>query len=184
VTDDAGLTATAQQTVTVANVAPSATFGAPASSSAGFPFTLSLSGVSDPSAADMAAGFTYAFDCGDGSGYGAFGSSASTSCPTTDVGVRSVGGKVRDKNGGIREYTATVNVTVTFDSLCALVRSYARRPSDADALCAKLAEAAAGDKENKLSAFRSMVDAKTGPGPGKSFTAEQGALLKLLSRRL
>ena len=98
--------------------------------------------------------------------------------------MRSVGGKVRDKDGGIREYTATVNVTVTFDSLCALVRSYARRQSDADALCAKLADAATGDKENKLNAFRNMVDAKTGLEPGKSFTAEQGALLKLLSRRL
>lgn len=183
-TDDAGLTATAQQTVMVGNISPSATFGAPASSFAGFPFTLALSSVSDPSAADTAAGFRYAFDCGDGSGYGAFGSSASTSCSTTDVGVRSVGGKVRDKDGGIREYTATVNVTVTFDSLCALVRSYARRQSDADALCAKLADAATGDKENKLNAFRNMVDAKTGLEPGKSFTAEQGALLKLLSRRL
>jgi hypothetical protein len=28
------------------------------------------------------------------------------------------------------------------------------------------------------------VDAKTGSGPGKSFTAAQGALLKLLSTRL
>ena len=184
VTDDAGLTATDQLMVTVANVAPSATFGAPGSSFAGFPFTLSLNGVSDPSAADTAAGFTYAFDCGDGSGYGAFGSSASTSCPTSDVGMRSVGGKVRDKDGGIREYTATVGVTVTYDSLCALVRNYARRPSDADALCAKLADAAAGDKANKLNAFRNMVDAKIGPEAGKSFTAEQGALLKLLSTRL
>jgi predicted extracellular nuclease len=184
VTDDVGLTATAQQTVTVANVAPSATFGAPASSFAGFPFTLSLSNVSDPSAADTAGGFTYAFDCGDGSGYGAFGSAASTSCPTTDVGARSVRGRVRDKDLDIREYTATVDVIVTSDSLCALVRSYAKRPSDADVLCAKLADAETGDKENKLNAFRNMVDAKTGPEPGKSFTAEQGALLKVLSRRL
>jgi hypothetical protein len=29
-----------------------------------------------------------------------------------------------------------------------------------------------------------MVDAKTGPEPGKSFTVEQGALLKLFSTRL
>jgi len=177
VTDDAGLTATAQQTVAVANVAPSATFGAPASTFAGFPFTLSLSSVSDPSAADTAAGFTYAFDCGGGSGYGAFGSSTSASCPTTDVGTRSVRAKVQDKDGGVREYTGSVDVTVTSASLCALVRSYAKRPADADALCAKLAD-------GELIAFRNMVDAKTGTEPGKSFTPQQGALLKQLSRRL
>ena len=112
------------------------------------------------------------------------GSSPSATCPTSDVGPRAVKGKVQDKDGGVGEYSATVDVIVTFDSLCSLVRSYASRPSDADVLCAKLADAAAGDKENKLNAFRNQVDAKTGPEPGKSFTAEQGALLKLLSTRL
>ena len=97
-------------------------------------------------------------------------------------------GKVRDKDGGVSEYTATVRVFVTFDSLCALVRSYARRSSDADALCAELDEAAhaadASEKASILGAFRNQVDAKTGTQPGKSFTSEQGALLKLLSTRL
>jgi hypothetical protein len=35
-----------------------------------------------------------------------------------------------------------------------------------------------------LKAYRNQVDAKTGPGYGRSFTAEQGGLLKLLSTRL
>ncbi|HVD49521.1 MAG TPA: hypothetical protein VNB50_05795, partial [Gaiellaceae bacterium] len=121
-------------------------------------------------------------------GYTAFGTASSRSCPTGDTGMRTVKGKVRDKDGGVSEYTATVQVFVTFDSLCALVRSYARRSSDADALCAKLDDAAhaadASEKAGILAAFRNQVDAKTGTQPGKSFTSEQGALLKLLSTRL
>ena len=123
-TDDAGLTSTGQVTVSVLNVAPTASFQAPATSFAGFPFSLSLASVQDPSAADRAAGFSYAFDCG--SGYGAFGSSAGASCSTTDTGTRSVGAKVKDKDGGVSEYRGSVAVIVTFDSLCSLVRSYAR----------------------------------------------------------
>jgi hypothetical protein len=95
-------------TVQVDNVAPSGTFNNPASVAEGSDFTLSLSGVTDPSSADTAAGFEYAFDCG--SGYGAFGSDSSRTCPTTDNGNRAVGGKVRDKDGGVREYTATTTV--------------------------------------------------------------------------
>jgi predicted extracellular nuclease len=187
-TDDIGQTATDQVTVTVRNVPPTAAFSAPASSNAGFPFTLSLVAPSDPSVADTAAGFSYAFDCGDGAGYGAFGSSASATCPTSDVGPRAVGAMIRDKDGGVTEYRGSVSVGVTFDSLCALVRSFARRTEDADALCAKLADAAQaptdGAKAGKLTAFRNQVDAKTGTEPGKSFTSDQGALLKLLSTRL
>jgi hypothetical protein len=173
-------------TVTVRNVAPTATFGAPASSFAGFPFTLSLSGASDPSTADTTAGFTYAFDCG--SGYGAFGSTSSANCPTTDVGTRSVGGQVRDKDGGVTEYRGSVSVVVTYDSLCSLVRSYAAYPTDADTLCAMLDDARTAEnpnaKANILKAFRNAVDGRTGTQSGKSFTAQQGAELKLLSTRL
>ena len=57
---------------------------------------------------DTAAGFAYAFDCGDG--YSAFGASSSAICPTDDNGTRSVGGKVRDKDGAVTEYTASVEV--------------------------------------------------------------------------
>src|SRR5205807_2103168 len=56
------------------------------------------------------ASFTYAFDCGTGSGYGAFDASNTATCPTTDNGVRTVKGKIKDKDGAVSEYTGTVTV--------------------------------------------------------------------------
>jgi predicted extracellular nuclease len=181
---DGATSATDQASVAITNVAPTATFSAPATTLAGFPFTIALTGASDPSAADTTAGFTYSFDCGDGSGYGAFGSASSASCATADTTTRTVAGKIRDKDGGVTEYQATVRVVVTFDSLCALVRTYSSDPSVADTLCAKLADAAnastATARAGHLNAFRNQVDAKT----GKAFTPEQAAVLKLLSTEL
>jgi thrombospondin type 3 repeat protein len=104
---DQGNTATFD--VTVNNVAPTGTFNSPASDvNEGSSFDLSIASVTDPSAADTAAGFTYAFDCG--SGYGAFASASSKSCSTTDDATLAVGGKVKDKDGGISTYTASVTV--------------------------------------------------------------------------
>ena len=184
VTDDAGQSATDTATVMVVNIAPTATFGATASVFAGFPFTLSLTNPSDPSPADTAAGFTFAFDCGDGAGYGTFGSSASTSCATSDVGVRSVGGMIRDKDGGVTEYRTAVDVRVTFDSLCALTRVYSSKPQVADALCMKLRNASlATDAETRnslLTAYQNQVAAQV----DKAFTATQAATLKRLANRL
>jgi PKD repeat protein len=57
---------------------------------------------------DTAAGFTYAFDFG--SGYGAFSTDASASFTPADNGTYTVRAKVRDKDGGVTEYTATVLV--------------------------------------------------------------------------
>lgn len=179
VTDDGGLTATDTATVTIANVPPEGTFNAPAASPAGFPFTLSLTNANDPSAADTAAGLEYAFDCGNG--YGAFGDDASASCPTTEVGVPSVGARVRDKDGGVSEYRGTVSVFVSFSSLCDLVRAYSTDPKVADDLCAKLDQAAAATttrgREGLLGAFAGQVDAKT----DKGLTPAQAAELKFLA---
>jgi len=187
VTDDGGLVDTKQATVTLLNVAPTATFTAPASSPAGFPFGLSLTSPIDPSAADRAAGFTYAFDCGNG--YGVFGSAATASCPTADVGRRLVGAKIRDKDGDVSEYRGSVNVFVTYASLCDLVRSYIGEEANvADGLCQKLADASTASTETarqgKLEAFRNQVDAKTGDVPGKALTDAQAAVLKRLSTSL
>jgi hypothetical protein len=181
-TDDGGSSAVGDATVTVSNVPPTATFNTPTSASAGAPLTLSLAAPNDPSAPDRAAGFTYAFDCGDG--YGAFGTDSSHECSTTDVGTLSVGAEIRDKDGGVTEYRASVDVAVTLAGLCDLVRVYATDPKLADSLCHKLDDAATAPtalaREGALGAFRNMVDAKV----GKGLTASQAAELDLLSRRL
>ena len=105
-------------------------------------------------------GLTYAFDCG--SGYGAFSSANTASCPTDAVGTRSVGGKVRDDDGGETEYRATVAVVVTFDSLCALVRVYVDVQSVADSLCEKLDAA-----EAKMNRKGSRGDPEVVRQPGR-----------------
>jgi hypothetical protein len=97
-----------QIAVAVANLAPTASFSNNGPVDEGSSFTIQLTSPSDLSSADTNAGFQYAFDCG--SGYGAYGSSTSRSCPTTDNGTRSVKGKIKDKDGGVNEYTASVNV--------------------------------------------------------------------------
>ena len=104
--------------ISVANVAPTATFNFPAAAvDEGSPINLSLSSPSDPSSVDTAAGFEYAFDFGDG--YGAFSTTASAAFIPPDNGQRTVKGKIRDKDGGLTEYTSTVtvnNVAPTVDA--------------------------------------------------------------------
>jgi PKD repeat protein len=94
--------------VTVNNVPPTATLNTPASVNEGSAITLSLTNPSDPSGADTAAGLLYAFDCG--TGYGEYGSVSTASCPTTDNGARIVKARIKDKDGGETEYTASVTI--------------------------------------------------------------------------
>jgi uncharacterized protein len=168
--------------VNITNVPPTATFNAPASVFAGSSFTLSLTSPSDPAPADT---FQYAFDCG--SGFGAFGSASTTTCATSDTGVRNVGGRIRDDDGDMTEYHATVNVVVTFTSLCDLVKRVVSDPGVAQGLCDKLTAASAAaargntsSKQSQLQAFRNQVDAQV----GKSISAADAELLKRLSNRL
>jgi hypothetical protein len=107
-TDEDGTFSANTRGVTVNNVAPTAIFNAPVSVNEGSLINLSISDPNDPSGTDITAGFQYAFDCG--SGYGAWGSSNNASCPTTDNGSLTVKGKIRDKDGGEEEHTATVTV--------------------------------------------------------------------------
>ncbi|HWI63279.1 MAG TPA: PKD domain-containing protein [Symbiobacteriaceae bacterium] len=108
VTDATSQAGSASFAIAVANLPPTATFSAPASAVTGQAFAISLSGAADPSSADMAAGFTYAFDCG--AGYGAFGPADSAACTATGTGPQTVRSKVMDKDGGVSEYSATVQV--------------------------------------------------------------------------
>ena len=177
---DGTASATDSVTVEITNVAPTATFNAPASAFAGFPFTLSLTDATDAAPADRP-GLMYAFDCG--SGYGAFSAASTASCPTDDVGTRSVGAKIHDDDGGVTEYRATVAVVVTFDSLCDLVRVYVDKQDVANSLCDKLdaAEAkAARTGVTDLRAFVNQVEAQS----GKSMTAAEAATLIRLAGAL
>ncbi|HWL32843.1 MAG TPA: ExeM/NucH family extracellular endonuclease [Gaiellaceae bacterium] len=177
---DGALSTIDDATVNVTNVAPTASFNAPASVFAGFPIELSLTNATDAAPADRP-GLTYAFDCG--SGYGAFSASSTASCPTDDVGTRSVGGKVRDDDGGVTEYRATVAVVVTFDSLCDLVRVYVDKQDVADSLCDKLDAAEAKRARTgvtDLKAFVNQVEAQS----GKSMTATEAATLIRLAGAL
>ena len=116
---DGTVSSKATVTVTVTGVAPVASFAAPESANEGSTFVLSLSSPTDPSSADVTAGFAYEFDCG--SGYGDPGSATSATCATTDNGTRPVKAKIRDKDGYETEYTGSVTVhnvapTATFST--------------------------------------------------------------------
>lgn len=96
--------------VAVANIAPSSTFRFASEVAEGSAFPLHLDGSNDPSSVDVAAGFEYAFDCGVGSGYPLFARADQATCSTSDNAVRSVRGKLRDKDGGESEYGGHVTV--------------------------------------------------------------------------
>jgi PKD domain len=180
---DGSATTVDEATVNVTNVEPTATFSAPPEARAGFPFTLSLTSPSDPSAADRAAGFQYAFDCGDG--YGTLGTSSTATCTPTDTGPLSVGGKIRDKDGGVSEYRATVVVVATFGSLCDLVHEYTSDAKTQEKLCKHLDLAASAPteaaKQSHLRNFRNEVDKALADG---HLSAEEAETLKRLSSGL
>jgi hypothetical protein len=109
-TDAFGAAALVTFTASAANVAPTAMLEAPAAVNEGSTFSLTLANAFDPSSADTAAGFTYAFDCG--TGLGAYSPSNSATCTITPgfAGAVSVAGSIRDKDGGTTTYVASVQV--------------------------------------------------------------------------
>jgi len=169
-TDKDGGVGTASATTQVTNVDPTATFNAPSSAVSGTTFTISLSNPADASSVD-ATSLSYAFDCG--SGFGDYGSAQSRTCTAAYDGTQTVSGRVRDKDGGVSTYTATVHITVTVNSVCALVQSLAKNAGEANSLCVKL-------QHGQIDAFGHEVDAQA----GKAFTADQAALLKRLAAQL
>jgi alpha-tubulin suppressor-like RCC1 family protein len=97
----------------VGHVFPTADFSAsPNPVGLGQSFTLALANAAVDAPGSHS--FTYAFDCGDGSGYGAFGGSGTAVCGTSALGTRTVKGTVRDEEGDQTEYTATVDVVYAF----------------------------------------------------------------------
>lgn len=115
ITSSDGQTEAVRFDVTVFNVAPTATFVAPATANAGAPFTLSVTNPSDPSNADTQAGFQYQFDCGDGLGFGEPAPSASISCAGAAPGELYVHARISDKDGDGTIYESLVMV---IDAVC------------------------------------------------------------------
>jgi len=96
--------------VHVDNVAPSGSLVTPSTAVAeGSSFSISVTNVSDPSAADTAVGFSYRFDCG--AGYGSATPTPSTTCAAIDNPDQGVSARIIDKDGGATELTARVTVT-------------------------------------------------------------------------
>ncbi len=106
VSDKDGGVAEYSTPVDVSNVAPVASFTAPATDTEGSAFSLSLTDIIDPSSVD-AAGLVFAFDCGTGF---VPASSPSVTCATDDNGTRNVRASVTDKDGGQSIYSATVEI--------------------------------------------------------------------------
>ncbi len=110
--DGHGGTSSTTFSLVVNNVAPTATFVLPSTPvSSGSNFALSLTSPQDPSSVDTTAGFTYAFDCG--SGYGSFSSTNSATCTASAAATQSVKAQIKDKDGGVTEYTGTVSLDTT-----------------------------------------------------------------------
>ncbi|HSB39036.1 MAG TPA: Ig-like domain-containing protein, partial [Gaiellaceae bacterium] len=98
VTDDVGLSSTAQATVTVANVAPAVTALTPSPANGLVGQDVTFTGTAtDPSTADTAAGFSWAFDTGGG--FGAFGANGFLAS-FSPCGTYTVDAKASDKDGG------------------------------------------------------------------------------------
>jgi predicted extracellular nuclease len=99
VTDNGGLTAVAQATVDVSNVAPTITSltASPTNGLTGENVTFT-GAATDPSSADTAAGFAWAFDTG--SGFGGFGANPFVTSVAA-CGTYTVSAEARDKDGGV-----------------------------------------------------------------------------------
>jgi hypothetical protein len=115
---DGTLSSTDTAPVTVGNVAPSGTLSNSGPVVEGADATVTFSGASDPSSADTAAGFRYAFDTdGDGTydvGDGTYAGSSTSdhvTVSTTDNGSITIKGAIIDKDGGVTTKTTAITVT-------------------------------------------------------------------------
>ncbi len=101
-------------TISITNVAPSATLSAGSPINEGSSSEVTFSSPLDPSSVDTAAGFHYAFSCTDGSlagaTYAGSGTSPTINCLFDDNGNYTVRARIIDEDDGFTEYTATVGV--------------------------------------------------------------------------
>lgn len=113
ITDDDGGLGSDQVQVTVNNVAPMADFSNITGSIVeGDSATATFNNPSDPSPADIAAGFLYSYDCESDGVFEAVDIAAdSYTCAYPDNGLFSVLGRIMDQDGGATDYTAEVSVS-------------------------------------------------------------------------
>ena len=114
VTDDWKASDTATTTVTVANVAPTATLTAPTSIYEGSGYHVEIRG-NDVSSTDLY-NLSSALDCGLGAGYGSwrtgYGGGQFVDCPvlSDERAPITIRGKIRDKDGAERTYSRSMTV--------------------------------------------------------------------------
>lgn len=119
---------------------------------------------------------------------------ASATCPEVSgaaidlgPGTHTLEATATDRAGNTTVETATFEITVTYDGLCELARSYSGNPGVANSLCAKLASAQASAERGQtdsaagmIAAFKNEVAAQS----GKALTAQQAATLSSLADTL
>src|SRR5262249_43077538 len=114
-TDKDGDARTVSKTIAVTNVAPTATFSGGGVVIQGLSGSVKFSGPADPSSADTHAGFRYSYDFNnDGTFEVVDSASASATVPAsylTGVGLHTIHGRIKDKDGDVSDYTTTLNVT-------------------------------------------------------------------------
>jgi probable HAF family extracellular repeat protein len=123
VVDVGGTVRVARTTAVVANSAPRGVLGGATFITEGSAPYFYFHFVTDSSSADRHAGYAFAFDCGWGS-YGPWQASPAAACPPVfneNAGRMNLRARVRDKDGGVREYLREVSVfnvaaTVTIGS--------------------------------------------------------------------
>ena len=123
VVDDDGGVGTDTTLVTVNNISPTATFSiSPGTILQGGSSTLSFSNQYDPSNTDALAGFTYSYDCtNDGIFELVDGLSTSFVCFYPNSGIYTSTGRIKDKDDGYTDYSATIIVQTPSEAINDLV---------------------------------------------------------------
>src|SRR5262249_23566393 len=109
VTDSLGRTASDTALVSVANVAPTATFANGGAVLVGSATSLRFTHPTDPSSVDVAAGLKYSYDFDNNGTFEVTNSTSPTASFTySAAGTYTARGRISDKDGGFTDYTTTV----------------------------------------------------------------------------
>ncbi|MEJ7590078.1 MAG: PKD domain-containing protein [Planctomycetaceae bacterium] len=124
VSDEDGGSASTTQTITVANVAPTAVFSNGGDITPSQTATVSFSNSTDPSPEDMAAAFQYFYDFDNDDTFDLSSSSSSVNVPssyTAGAGTKTVRGRIADKDGGNTDYSTHFAVIQVLSTAAATV---------------------------------------------------------------